>query len=82
MARANRDPDFFNQLIEHNPIPGLIIRAGRIINNDAIMPAAYDAAMVYHDASAVRALMNYTSAKMRDVNIITGQRLRQKLLTL
>ncbi|CAB3231972.1 unnamed protein product [Arctia plantaginis] len=46
LLRANRDPDFFNHLMDNNPIPGLIVRAGRITNGDEIMPAAYDAATV------------------------------------
>lgn len=63
----------FDYFFQHNSIPGVRIQGDRIVNLNEIMPANYDAAALYRDASAVRALMNYTASKMRDVNIFTGR---------
>lgn len=65
--------DRFAEFIDKNSIPGLAVANNRITNANAIMPRAYGPAMMYRDASAVRALMNYTTSKMRDVDVYTGR---------
>lgn len=72
LNRGNHGAEF-EYFLQHNPVPGLRAVNGRITNINAIIPANYAAADVYHDASAVRVLMNYTASKMRDVNIYTGR---------
>lgn len=68
-----RNEDRFDDFIQRNPIPGLAVVQDRVTNAEIIMPRAYGPATIYRDASAVRALMNYTAAKMRDVRLYTGR---------
>lgn len=68
-----RNEDRFDDFIQRNPIPGLAVVQDRVTNAETIMPRAYGPAVIYRDASAVRSLMNYTAAKMRDVNLYTGR---------
>lgn len=68
-----RNEDRFDDFMRRNSIPGLAVIQSRITNIEVIMPRAYGSAIAYRDASAVRALMNYTAAKMRDVSIFTGR---------
>ncbi|CAG4938114.1 unnamed protein product [Parnassius apollo] len=65
--------DEFTDFMARNPIPGLAVAMDRITNVEAVMPRNYGPAIAYRDASAVRALMNYTAAKMRDVELHTGR---------
>lgn len=73
LVAANQDDDRYNHFMAHNPVPGVKTRGDRITNIDEIIPALYTAQSLYHDASAVRALMNFTASKMRDMTIYTGR---------
>lgn len=73
LQEIGNNEDRFAEFLEKNPIPGMAVANGRITNANAIMPRDYDTAMMFRDASAVRALMNYTTSKMRDVDIYTGR---------
>lgn len=72
-ALNNAAPEFVEHFIQHNSIPGIRVAANRITNAEQVIPRDYASADLYRDASAVRALMNYTASKMRDVQLFTGR---------
>lgn len=68
-----RNEDRFDDFMSRNSIPGLAVVQDRITNVEKVMPRAYGRDIMYRDASAVRALMKFSAAKMRDVTIFTGR---------
>lgn len=58
----------------NHSIPSIRLDRGGILTNaDEIIPPNYGSAALLHDASAVRTLMNFVAAKMRDTQNHTGR---------